>query len=307
MWPEMSQPNASLRNKADDRGIFEVMGRTLKTARDHFPEYLIEAWALGTFMLSASTFGVLLFHSASPAAGLGGTARGVLMGIAMGITVILIITSSWGKRSGAHFNPAVTLAFYRLGKISGTDSVFYVAAQFAGGLIGILAAWAIFGELLAGAPVNFLITVPGVYGSWAAAAGEFAVAFTQMTVILVVSNSVRWSRFTPFAAGALIVLYVAVESPVSGMSMNPARTFASAIFAGHWEGWWVYFIASPTAMLAAAEIFLRRRGPDGAGCAKLDHTGRSRCIFNCRYRKASVEAIEITKETRTFKTPAELF
>ena len=101
-------------NKGGGGGDIEFVSRMLSTARGHLPEYLIEAWCLGTFMFSACSFGVLLFHRSSPAAGIEPTARGVLMGIAMGLTAILIITSPWGKRSGAHFNPAVTLAFYRL-------------------------------------------------------------------------------------------------------------------------------------------------------------------------------------------------
>lgn len=94
----------------------------LDRLKKHWPEYLIEAWCLGTFMVSACAFGVILFHPASPAAGLG-FARDVLMGIAMGVTAILIFRSPWGQRSGAHFNPAVTLTFFRLGKISGPDAL----------------------------------------------------------------------------------------------------------------------------------------------------------------------------------------
>jgi len=294
-------------NKGGGGGDIEFVSRMLSTARGHLPEYLIEAWCLGTFMFSACSFGVLLFHRSSPAAGIEPTARGVLMGIAMGLTAILIITSPWGKRSGAHFNPSVTLAFYRLGKISGTDAAFYVLAHFIGGVLGVLLAWAIFGDRLAASTVNFVVTVPGIYGTSAAAAGEFLIAFVQMTMILVISNTMRLSRFTPFIAGAMVALYIAIEAPVSGMSMNPARTFASAAVAGHWEGWWIYFTAPPAAMLAAAEVYARSRGMHRVLCAKLDHTGRSRCIFNCGYHDAEPEAIEVTKDKRFAKTAAGLF
>jgi aquaporin Z len=294
-------------NKAEVGGDFDFVSKTLSTARKHVPEYLIEAWCLGTFMFSACTFGVLVFHPSSPAAGIEPLARGVLMGIAMGLSAILIITSPWGKRSGAHFNPSVTLAFYRLGKISGTDAAFYVLAHFIGGVIGVLLAWAIFGERLAASTVNFVVTVPGIYGTWAAAAGEFTVAFVQMTVILVISNTMRISRFTPFIAGAMVALYIAIEAPVSGMSMNPARTFASAAVAGQWDGWWIYFTAPPAAMLTAAEVYARSRGLHRVLCAKLDHTGRSRCIFKCGYHDAEPEAIEVTKDRRFAKTAAGLF
>src|ERR1044071_10273543 len=114
----------------------------LKTFAEHWPEYLIEASGLGLFMLSACAFGVLLFHPQSPvvAAIPDATLRRVLMGAAMGATAVAIIYSPWGKRSGAHINPATTLAFFRLGKVKPTDAIFYVASQFVGGAIGAISA-----------------------------------------------------------------------------------------------------------------------------------------------------------------------
>jgi Major intrinsic protein len=110
--------------------------------RLHWPEYLIEATGLGLFMMSAGLFAVLLFHPGSLAAEtmLGSLGRRMLMGLAMGLTAVALVYSRWGKRSGAHFNPAVTLTFFRLGKVSGWDAFFYVAAQWAGGLGGMLLA-----------------------------------------------------------------------------------------------------------------------------------------------------------------------
>lgn len=69
--------------------------------RNHWPEYLIEAWCLGMFMMSACFFGVLLFHPASPAARFAFEIRNVVMGLAMGTTAIGIIRSPWGQRSGS--------------------------------------------------------------------------------------------------------------------------------------------------------------------------------------------------------------
>src|SRR4051812_16572004 len=98
----------------------------LTALKIHWQEYLIEAWCLGTFMLSACVFGVLLLHPASPATGVSLPVRMVLIGIAMGSTAIAVICSPWGQRSGAHFNPAVTLTFLRLGKIKRADAAFYI-------------------------------------------------------------------------------------------------------------------------------------------------------------------------------------
>ena len=232
----------------------------LDALKNHWPEYLIEAWCLGTFMVSACVFGALLFHSASPFAQINIVVRNVVMGVAMGATAIFIITSPWGKRSGAHFNPAVTLTFLRLGKIHVVDAVFYIIFQFIGGLAGVLMSWMLLGRLLADASVNFVVTSPGMYGLGVAFAAETAMSFVLMTTVLVTSNSVRFARLTPVAVAILVALFIAGENPVSGMSMNPARTFASAVVAGNWNGWWIYFTAPPLAMIAAAELFVRVRG-----------------------------------------------
>jgi aquaporin Z len=228
--------------------------------KNHWPEYLIEAWCLGTFMVSACFFGVLLFNPNSPTATLGFMTRNLLMGLAMGATAVGIITSPWGKRSGAHFNPAVTLTFLRLGKIDSKDAAFYILFQFIGGTAGVLLSWFILQDLLANDAVNFVATVPGSPGLGAAFAGELIISFFMMTVILVTGKAAPLSRFTPLIAGCLLAAYIAIESPISGTSMNPARTFASALISGHWTGWWIYFTAPTIAMLGASECFLRAQG-----------------------------------------------
>ncbi len=255
----------------------------LDALKNHWPEYAIEAWCLGTFMVSACVFGVLLFHPASPVAAIDIWARTVLMGLAMGVTAVGIICSPWGKRSGAHFNPAVTFTFLRLGKIKPEDACFYVLFQTIGGIAGVLIAHMILGDLLADGSVNFVITVPGDYGVGAAIVAEVIISFAMMTMILFTSSSPSLSRYTPYFAGALVALFIAVESPISGMSMNPARTFASAMVAGNWTAAWVYFLGPPVAMLTAAELFVRTRGIRNVLCAKLNHFGQVRCIFNCNF------------------------
>lgn len=264
-------------------------------------------------MISACVFGVLLFHPDSYFAGYSLAFRNVLMGIAMGSTAVAIFKSPWGKRSGAHINPVVTLTFYRLGKINGIDAIFYSLAQFSGAALGVVFAWLLLGDLLAVPEVNFVATVPGMWGVAAAFAGEVVIAFLMMTMVLNTANHRTLHRFTPFIAGLLVAAYIAIESPVSGMSMNPARTFGSAIVADTWTAWWIYFTAPLTAMLAAAEVFVRTRGLTAVLCAKFDHTGLARCIFKCRFDELAAGEdedagkIEVTKEAHQFRTIAGLF
>ena len=266
----------------------------------------MEATALGMFMVSACVFGVLLEHIAGPA-------NRVVAGIAMGLTAVAIISSPWGQRSGAHMNPAVTLTFLSLGKITPWDALFYAIAQFAGGAAGVLLSAWVLGPVLA--RVQFVATVPGPDGPWVAFAAEFAISFllisivlnvansrrfTRFTpwvafaaeftisfllisIVLRVSNSRRFTRFTPWVAGFLVASFISVESPLSGMSMNPARTVGSALSSGIWSAVWVLFLAPALAMLSAGQLYRHWRGAHRVFCAKYHHHNDTPCIFRCNY------------------------
>ena len=110
--------------------------------RHHWPEYLMEVGELAFYMLATCLVATLLQHPASPVRHLisSDLARRALMGVAMGATMVVIILSPWGKQSGGHFNPAVTFAFYRLGKVEFWDGWFYAAAQFLGAILGVCIA-----------------------------------------------------------------------------------------------------------------------------------------------------------------------
>ena len=253
--------------------------------KQHWPEYVMEAAELGLFMISACVFTVLLFHPDSPVTNLvpDGILRRMLMGIAMGSTAIGIIFSPLGKRSGAHFNPSVTLTYFRLGKVEPWDAVFYIVAQFIGGVGGVLIAMLLLGSAVANPSVNYAVTVPGLGGPLIAFLAEIFISFLLMSVVLRVSNTGSIARWTGLFAGALVAAYITVESPISGMSMNPARTFSSAFGASVWMSLWIYFIAPPLGMLMAAEVFSRGKTRRTAACAKLHHHNNQRCIFRCNF------------------------
>ncbi len=244
-------------------------------------EALLEALGLGLFMFAAVAFTVLLEWPGSPlrAAMPDPLARRGLMGLAMGGTAIGLIYSPWGKRSGAHLNPSVTLAFLRLGKLGPAHALSYVAFQFLGGVAGVALAAALLGGAASDPAVRHAVTVPGPSGVGAAFAAEAAISFLLMSVVLLVSNS-GWSRFTGICAGLLVATYISFEAPISGMSMNPARTVGSAAGEGLWDSLWIYFTAPPLGMLLAAEAYLRLRGLRAVHCAKL-HPDRGPCVFRC--------------------------
>jgi aquaporin Z len=226
--------------------------------KHHWPEYLMEAAALGLFMISACSFATLLGRVIPD-----NFLRRVVMGAAMGLTAIGIIYSPWGKQSGAHMNPSVTLTFLRLGKVKPWDALFYIVAQFAGGVAGVAVAAALVPH------VNYANTVPGTHGAGIAFVAELIISFILMSAVLRLAGA----RATGIVAGILVATFITLEDPFSGMSMNPARTFGSALPANVWTSLWVYFTAPPLGMLLAAQLYRRR-----AGCAKLHHQNNRRCI-----------------------------
>jgi aquaporin Z len=263
-----------------------VIGTPLAAAlREHWPEYLIEAGGIGAFMLSALGFTTLLEHPASPLHGSlpEPALRRALMGLAMGATAVTLVYSPFGKRSGAHFNPALTLAFFRLGKVAGADALFYGAAQIFGAAAGVWLAARALGPLAAHPQVRFAVTLPGPPGAGVAFAAELAISFGLMLAVLAASNQPRTARFTGLFCGLLVAIYIAVEAPLSGMSMNPARTLGSAAGARHFASLWIYFTAPPLGMLLAAELYPRLRGARSVRCAKLHHQNQELCIFRCGY------------------------
>lgn len=250
----------------------------------HWREYLIEAAALAIFLVSAATMTVVIEHPASPVRSFVGDAitRRMLMGMAMGLTAATIIYSPWGRRSGAHMNPSVTLTFFCLGKIGGRDALAYAAAQFVGGIVGISVASLGLLRWIADPSVNYVATAPGPFGDAVAFAAEATISFVLMLVVLSVSNQQRLSPFTGAVVAVLVATFITFEAPFSGMSMNPARTLGPDVIGGIWRGLWIYFAAPPLGMLMAAEIFVRVRGRLAVRCAKFHHDSGP-CIFNCSY------------------------
>jgi aquaporin Z len=250
--------------------------------RSHWPEYLMEAGELAVYMFSTCLFATLLQHPASPVrhAIPADLSRRAVMGLAIGTTVGAMILSPWGQQSGGHFNPALTLAFFRLGKLEPWDALFYPMAQFLGAIAGVAVASYLLRDALASSAVRYAVTVPAMHGKAAAFFAETAISFVLMITILFVSNREVMAPYTAHFVGALYAIFVTFETPLSGMSMNPARTFASALYASYWHALWIYFIAPTLGMLLAAEVFLYLRGGIGPFCAKLHHANNRRCIFH---------------------------
>jgi aquaporin Z len=175
-------------------------------------------------------------------------------------------------------NPALTLTYLRLAKIERHDAAFYIAAQIVGGIGGILVGRALLNPILAHKSVNYVVTIPGDAGTVAAFISEAVLAFLMMSMVLKATNTPTLALYTGLFAGTLVFLFITFESPISGMSINPARTLGSAIPSGIWTGLWIYLTAPLLGMLSAAQLFICLKQRPTA-CPKYFHGNRQRCIF----------------------------
>jgi len=257
----------------------------INSFKKHYPEYLMEAIELGLFMISAGVF-VSLFEyddffikKLIPF----NQVRLSIVGIAMGVTAILLINSKIGKRSGAHMNPALTITFFRLGKIKKWDALFYIIFQLIGGTVGVYLVTIILGKSFTNPPVNYVITVPNSGSIIIPFISEALMSFLLMGMVLFTTNKDKYAKYTGIIAGIMLAIFISVEAPISGMSINPARSFASAFPANIWTSFWIYLTAPTIGMLIAAQIFISIKGKKQVICAKLNHDNKVRCIFNCGY------------------------
>ncbi|MBF9222911.1 MIP/aquaporin family protein [Hymenobacter ruricola] len=246
--------------------------RMAQALRQHWRHYLVEAGGIMAFLAVSSTAAVVFHHPASAVARALGPHEWVQrtgVGLVVGGLIVAMAYSPWGRRSGAHFNPAVTLGFWQLGHIRTPDAVWYVLAQFAGalgaglGMYWLLAPW--FGHHL----IHYNTTRPieAPHG-WALALGaEMLISAGLMLGLLWALHSARRKKWAGALAGLLLALFVSVESPLSGMSLNPARTLGAAVAAGQWQGLWLYFLGPLAAMWATAEAYRRHRRA-GAGAER---------------------------------------
>jgi aquaporin Z len=181
--------------------------------------------------------------------------------IAPGAAVMAMIYA-WGPLSGLHINPAVTIAFACRQVFPAGWVVTYWVAQFAGAIVAALFLQGVFGNVSAGG--NYPIVKPG--GEWRSLVMEIALTFILVSIIL---NTATGSRSighnAAIAVGATVALLGLFASPISGASMNPARTLGPDVVGADFTGWWVY-VAGPVigALIAVVVIGVLRGRPDRA-------------------------------------------
>jgi aquaporin Z len=225
-------------------------------SKSEFSKYCDEALGLGIFMFSAGFFDMLIeypglpFRAHLPSALL----RRFLIGLTMGLTALYIFTSKFGKASGAYINPSVTIVRYWLRDISLRDSIFYTIFQLVGGTAGLYLVYLLFPQKISAPAINYIVTVPGKSGITMAFISEMVISFLLIIVVLFTEKG-KFSKYTAYFVAAMITLFITFEAPYSGMSMNPARTFSSAIVAGQWRAFWLYCLAPTLGMLLGCLVF----------------------------------------------------
>jgi aquaporin NIP len=212
---------------------------------------------LGTFGLVFAGTGAIVVNE---------TANGAIshVGIALtfGLTVLAMIYT-FGDISGAHLNPAVTIGFWAARRLPGRDVVPYLAAQCGG-------------ALLASGLMRFLFPQNSTLGATLPSGPalqsfvlETVLTFLLMLTILNVSTGAKEKGITAgIAVGSVIALEAMFAGPISGASMNPARSLAPALVSGHFEHLWLY-IAAPTLGAAAAVLACRCVREKGC-CTKIE-------------------------------------
>jgi aquaporin Z len=272
----------------------------------HWPEYLCEA--LGTFVLLSVGFSILAVFL-TPFGGpqimsLSFNVRLLLLAIPFAGLGSLYAVLPPGKLSGAHLNPSLSVAFALLGKMHKRDLAGYIGGQFVGGLAG---AWLFFYVWDHGlADKHFAVTAPGPgYTVPEAFATEVVLTFLLISLVLVMVSSKRTMKFTPLVAWILVIFEVWFGAPVSGSSMNPARSFGPAYATHFWNAQWIYFTAPILgAVLAYSAFRFKMWGDLELFTAKLFHSPKYRCIFkNCTVcgRDHSSQVRREDREALTYK------
>jgi MIP family channel proteins len=200
--------------------------------------------AIGTFFLVLIGPGAVMVNAYTN--GVIGHA-GVALAFAFVITAMIY---ALGHLSGAHINPAVTLGFWSLRRFPVRDALLYIVAQ----CIGAVSASAVLRAVL-GAVGDLGATLPHI-SIGAAFTIEWFLSFVLMFVVMAVATDERVADgFAAIAIGVTVGFCALMAGPLTGASMNPARSFGPAVVGNVWRGHWIYWLAPITAAISGAHVY----------------------------------------------------
>jgi aquaporin Z len=237
----------------------------------HFVEWLCELAGTAALIFGGLSAVTLIFHPGWTVVRLvpSEPLRLLLAGSAFGVIIILVAVSPLGRRSGAHLNPAVTLAFRCTGHVHPHDLAGYCAGQFAGALLGAALLRATWGQ--ATASIDHGALHPHV-GALPALVWEAGMTAALVLTLFASLSSRRTARWTPVAVALAVAVLVWLGGRATGAGFNPARTVGPAIVAGDYRSFWVYIVGPIGGALLAAAVW--EVVPWVALTAKLFHDPR---------------------------------
>jgi len=198
---------------------------------------------LGTYFLVFAGTGAIVINE------LTGSLSHIGIAVTFGLVVMALIYT-FGHISGAHFNPAVTIGFYVNGDINKHQAIYYIATQVTAGIAASATILGLFGNI-----ASLGATLPS--GSWTQSfILEFFLTFFLMLIIL--GSAVHEKAIKPFAGvaiGATVGLEAMFAGPISGASMNPARSIGPAFVSGIFEHLWIYIVATTLGAVCAAIVY----------------------------------------------------
>ncbi len=205
---------------------------------------------IGTFALVTAGCGAIAVNATT------GTLSHVGVALTFGLIILAMIAAT-GHISGAHFNPAVTIAFAVMRHFRWRDVPLYVAAQLSGAVIGALTL-----RLLFGSVANLGATLPAGNPFQAFGLEILLTAVLMFVIISVATDAHGAGQLAALAIGGTVALDALWGGAISGASMNPARSFGPALIAGVWRDQWVYWLGPILGALIGAAFYQFIRRPD---------------------------------------------
>jgi len=208
--------------------------------------------------------------------------RLLLTGVFFAGGATLVVYSPVGRISGAHLNPAVTLSFFLQKKLKGRDFLMYSLMQIAGSIIAAFISLFLWSE--SARRVNVGMTLPGTgYGIFSVFFTEVLITFLLVSLIFFFLHRKALTKFTGLAAGSLVAILVFLTAPISGTSLNPARSIGPAVVMLEFSYLWLYIGAPLCGSVIAVLIHRALTFLHAPLCAKLNHQELDDCLFNCEY------------------------
>jgi len=204
---------------------------------------------IGTYALVTAGCGAIIVNAQTNAL----THAGVALTFGLIITVMIAAT---GHISGAHFNPAVTFAFALIRRLPWRVVPVYILAQLGGGVLGALTLYGLFGNV-----VHLGATVPQGTDLQSLGLEVLLTAVLMFVITAVATDAQAAGQLAALAIGATVALDALWGGPISGASMNPARSFGPALVAGDWQSHWIYWVGPLVGAALGAWVYQLIRQP----------------------------------------------